>query len=280
MCRRVVLLFALALIFAPIPSVAEQAERLRAFTPSEVARELPLASLQHPSGPTSEAELQDLAAQRAMVAEAEKQTILTVVALILLAATLWYTKRAADAGRTAATAAHATVIEARKTTKAALDANEQNAAHAARQLKAYVFVSSRRLEDLPTRQPVVVLTWKNYGQTPAYDCVMHKETVVWDFPIRPERPLPPVRTDGQRSRETIGPGDERRVRNPFQQRITDEDWRGLTDGSKAIYVYGRITFNDTFGKQQLSNFCFFSGGSLGMSDEMAAAPHDNSATQN
>lgn len=137
----------------------------------------------------------DLAAQEAMALWAERMTyaaaaqaLLSLIGLLLLALTLWYTRKAAASSGQM-------VKEAQLTTKAAVAgsaAAEESAVLSARSQRPWIklVVAAQKVEVLRNRASLtLLLEFENLGDTPAFD--VQPQTVAW---------TPTVSVDGHQLR--------------------------------------------------------------------------------
>jgi hypothetical protein len=146
-----------------------------------------------------------------------------------------------------------------------------------RQLRAYVFISGAQLDDIGVGQiPYAQLRFKNFGQTPAYKMTQWAMVGIGKFPLEthpttneseplPERPLPP---QGEIS---LHPP---KYKTPLNAKMLDE----LSKGMLAIYVTGEIRYRDAFKKKRRTRYLLYSGGSIGLSGQLAAYKDGNDAT--
>jgi hypothetical protein len=142
-----------------------------------------------------------------------------------------------------------------------------------RQLRAYVFASPgnltrpimRNLPGLPAASKwSYVVTFKNSGQTPAYD--FHHFTIsdVFDLPT-PEENFTVV-TEGHISKAALPAGETVSTINSHQ--VTVEEWDAIRAGRKMFYVFGEIHYVDAFKVQRTVRYRFMHGRDQGPTDLM------------
>jgi hypothetical protein len=189
------------------------------------------------------------------------------VQLRLIRESLDDAKKAADAAERAADATTASVDLARTT--------------AERQLRAYIVGTlSSKIRGFNTPKPITTLAFKNSGQTPAYNVRVWTSSAVAVHPME----APPARPDGApgegASVGVIGPGGD--FYNEIQSDIeVTQAERAEVIGSRcAYYVYGQISYRDSFGVERNSTFChFFAGDRARRNDGPLATYHKwNEAT--
>jgi hypothetical protein len=118
---------------------------------------------------------------------------------------------------------------------------------AQRQLRAYVGVEHADL--LPGR--VARLVIKNTGQTPAYDFAVAVMSTVDDYPT-PTALLSDEITPGG-PRATLGADSVREKEIPFAT-VPDHEVDGFRDGTRVLYVYGRLAYRDVFNEDRWTTF--------------------------
>jgi hypothetical protein len=119
---------------------------------------------------------------------------------------------------------------------------------AERQLRAYVLVdtSDIRLRDGHTLEAFIFL--KNFGQTPAYDV---KSWV--DMRVAGPQRLPFDQNLPFGFQTMIGPGGNFII-GPDQISISAEVPDQIKTGTKVIFVWGEVSYRDTFGKRWIFRF--------------------------
>lgn len=139
-----------------------------------------------------------------------------------------------------------------------------------RQLRAYVYVVPVVRDFQVAKQPVIGVTIKNGGQTPAYDF-----SVALNGDILPYPQTGSLRTEGyqpgaiQISHE-VGVGafiyqsHEYTLTAKGKNLPTRADYDEVMNGSKKrLYVWGRLLYLDAFWKHHFLDFCFtFNGDEL------------------
>jgi hypothetical protein len=149
-----------------------------------------------------------------------------------------------------------------------------------KELRAYVLATRAKLTQPTEGKIKITVHFRNGGRTPAYQCVCIAGVKLVDF----ERELPSpelvaVVTDGhQPSRGDLRPGGSMAV--VYETGLNQEQLDGLTNGKKAIYVFGELTYLDIFKKPGRSTkFRFITGGHVGFRfGRLAIAAYGNETT--
>jgi hypothetical protein len=134
-----------------------------------------------------------------------------------------------------------------------------------RQLRAYVFLESIRtagMSEDSARDLSATIVFKNFGQTPAYN-VRHTSSLkfadypppmtVFDYDAT-KRPIPV---------DTLGPqgGARNVVRSTETDLMSGSERKQLMKAqTKAIYVFGTISYEDAFGVKRCTSYRFMAGG--------------------
>ncbi len=169
-----------------------------------------------------------------------------------------------------------------------------------RQLRAYVFVTRLDIGNIggppptiagggpipggpwiykPDSGPIVTMTFKNSGQTPAYNMTCHSNLRLGEYP-----PVPALfkfkETPSPTSKTPIPPGGIAQQAINKKLPISPEGVQKLNAGVAAIYFYGAIVYIDAFGKQRRTNFRHFYNNSAemaGIEGAMTACDEGNEA---
>jgi hypothetical protein len=127
-----------------------------------------------------------------------------------------------------------------------------------RQLRAYVFPDNVALMDgimlnppqpVHSNEPGVALIVKNSGQTPAYNVRSWAMINVIE-PINEEHLVVP-KLSASVSINNIGPGGAISKAVWFGRALTANEIQDVASGARAIYLYGRIEYTDTFKKKTI-----------------------------
>jgi hypothetical protein len=130
---------------------------------------------------------------------------------------------------------------------------------ARRQLRAYVFPDNSGLVDgtmltppqpLRANVPLVYLTIRNSGQTPAYKVISSAKIDIG--PI--ENPQFEVPELVEMFSMNLGIGGTMIKSLVFDRPLTAEEIANIANGSLAIYVHGRVEYQDVFKKKRFTNF--------------------------
>jgi hypothetical protein len=143
------------------------------------------------------------------------------------------------------------------------------------QLRAYVLVDGGAFRCREGEEPVVRITIKNYGPTPAFSARAWVHSRVEALPLTVTLPEPPE--DLPMSNQVMGPG----FSSTFTHRHAGSlDGRAadIEAGRAALYVYGAITYQDAFRKPHVSRYLLFSSGKGALSaGVLSAYPTGNEA---
>lgn len=162
---------------------------------------------------------------------------------------------------------------------------------AQRQLRAYVFVDSCSLVAAnadgqiytppqtisAASRPVLILHYKNTGQTPAYQVVADGTMCLVSWPLNLSD-LPPVTFKKGATKDSMGPGAIRRkyeIPDSSIPMLTDADIAAIKGGTKAIFAYGEIRYNDIFGHPYFTRYRYFVGGVTGLRAGMELSGRDD-----
>ena len=135
-----------------------------------------------------------------------------------------------------------------------------------RQLRAYVFPDGADLYDGTsasigreelTSTPGIAIAFKNTGQTPAYKVVHWIQVAV--IPMRDETLQLNTPTDIGRKEMSVGANGTFSNNLWFDRQLTEQEMREIENGTRAIYVYGRIEYVDVFKRQHHTNYRLFYG---------------------
>jgi hypothetical protein len=182
------------------------------------------------------------------------QFLASTAGVIAVVITLIYTARATNAAQKSADAADKAVRGS--------DAMLEHAqAASARELRAYVFVDGGGILDGNTttpknrafiNKPGAILGFKNYGKTPAYKVAHWVDINVVEPKYEHTLIIPnPITRVSQNS---MGEGSIITTNPQLQRFLTAQESTGIASGSHAIYIYGRIEYEDTFRKMRFTNF--------------------------
>lgn len=166
------------------------------------------------------------------------------------------TEKAAEAAKVSADAAISTVAQMRET--------------AERQLRAYVNVSSASLKFETPDVPVVQVHFRNFGQTPAYECHGWIGTQLGPHPLPWDTPSPDKSTL-QMGKEEIAPCRISIYSIPHNPPIAGELLPLLGTARCTLYVFGAVFYKDAFGHDRCTNFRLLFGG------RAETLPHKNAA---
>lgn len=143
-----------------------------------------------------------------------------------------------------------------------------------RQLRAYVYIEKTRIEKGP-KEWKVKFTIKNFGQTPAHRVRIKYDILTVDW--NEAGTAVPVPSEPSLALGSMGPvTDFYDLYGSAENATLDE----VTDGTKAIYLNGVITYDSVFELGLQSPFRYYVGGDMGWDGpgEMCADEEGNDAT--
>jgi hypothetical protein len=130
----------------------------------------------------------------------------------------------------------------------------------------------------PAFGPGYKLQIKNSGQTPAYD-VRHWGNILFrEFPLKSDLPTRDSKIIPTAC--VLGPGISSTKFNYLFHPLTAKEVADLRAGNGAVYVYGEITYKDTFGKSWYTRYRLMhhaSGGAIGVSTDLSFCESGNEA---
>jgi hypothetical protein len=139
---------------------------------------------------------------------------------------------------------------------------------AERQLRAYVLVSSARVQDFGVeRPPRVEVVIKNSGQTPAFDLSPWAGIVIGEFPLNIELVHPPPEI--KKSQAILGAEDTTGHLTQAGRALTKIETDMIISGAKAIYVFGEIKYRDIFKIERTTRYRMMYGGGGGAAPDGA-----------
>jgi hypothetical protein len=131
----------------------------------------------------------------------------------------------------------------------------------------------------PQSTPVVQITIKNTGQTPAFETVHWGRICVDNFPLTSN--FPPMTDPGKRFWSFIGPGIAEVKTLKLQKILTEEETQRLHAGTLAIYCHGEIRYRDAFGKKHFTQYrvmyCAAAGAWIGVGTDLTVCEEGNRA---
>jgi hypothetical protein len=204
---------------------------------------------------------------------------------------LWLIRESLNDAKTAADAAK----EAADVAKESLNLSRENAQT---ELRAYLVVATAGIYNvadppnpvpqgqqpppgartLPDRGPIALVTIVNAGKTPANDVIHWGAVYLREYPL--VEPLPGRIGVDHLTRFNIGPGVTTTKNMVIRAPLTDEEVAALRDLSKAIYVYGEITYRDAFGHPRHTNYRYRHNGLtgiIGITSELTGSDEGNSS---
>jgi hypothetical protein len=144
------------------------------------------------------------------------------------------------------------------------------------ELRAYVFARPIGIPDTDeTDCPFVHLEMKNSGKTPAYDVTHWTCLNVDDYPDFKLRGPPGARPSVG---TVLPPGGDAKILARRRRPLTEEECSAIAGRTKQIYVWGEISYRDTFQRKQVTKFRLYSGAENEGVGEMAWSKKGNEAT--
>jgi uncharacterized protein YejL (UPF0352 family) len=160
----------------------------------------------------------------------------------------WEARRAVEAARDS-------VKEIQKQTNVLKDT-------AQRQLRAYVCVESAVVTFPQRAVPEALVSFKNCGQTPAYDVRGWIHTWFTTYPL--QETLPDAPKELRKSVETLGPGRLSTFATARKPALPPEYLAILGTPKFTLYVYGEVRYKDIFGNERTTRCRLVHGGSEGV----------------
>jgi hypothetical protein len=143
---------------------------------------------------------------------------------------------------------------------------------AERQLRAYVGITEATVSNFGIGKNLKVsMTIKNSGQTPAYRVAKHYSIMGGEYPRKD--PLPRIDVRGHFS--TLGPGEIHILEFAMQVPLPGSACAQITNGDAAIYVWGRVMYEDAFGYNRETHFAYIFGGEFGVHPGGAVVPSED-----
>jgi len=133
---------------------------------------------------------------------------------------------------------------------------------AQRQLRAYIGVSESGLKLQPENIPEGQVYIKNFGQTPAYNVRQWIAIALLPHPLPTNLPEPP---EGFLTSTSLIPSGGHHINVvPVKQPIPADILALLATPELALYVYGRVVYEDIFGKERHTQYRLIYGGREGI----------------
>lgn len=180
--------------------------------------------------------------------------------LQLIRESLDETKIAADAAKESADAAKIQAETATTQAQTAQRTLQTMQDTAERQLRAYIFAEPGPLERANIFRYTV--TFRNTGQTPAFDFSQTTNSDVFDHPASEDKFV--VKRQEPISKTILPPG--RLVGTTIAHTVSPEERGDIHTGSKAFYVFGDITYRDAFRQMRTVRFRFVHSKDCGPTD--------------
>jgi hypothetical protein len=194
----------------------------------------------------------------------------TLLLWVFTALLWWTTKKAVADGEKAVETANAAVVAANRHADESANLVAVTRDTAERQLRAYVMVESAVVKNIQEMgEPSILVTIRNFGQTPAYDATFWFGPG-WDrYP--PSVEPPPFPSEAHLVRHPIGPGGRTEMNMILPMRLTARHITGLNDREVAIYATGQVRYQDVFDKSRMTEFRLCANGPTIFSDGIMSA---------
>lgn len=197
----------------------------------------------------AERDKRDLVAQESMANSTSKMVLvawiqagISVLAVALVACTIYYTRTAAIAAERAVEAARTSTA---KTIKAMRKAAKQ-------ELRAYIFIKKSRAvkeDDEVGLLKAFTFSIRNAGQTPARDVVVRASAQA--LVSEEEIPETAGRMPGT---YLIGPDSENTITILVPNEGRDDDIVAFYAGDRTFFLFGRVDYTNAFGERCHTNF--------------------------
>jgi hypothetical protein len=136
------------------------------------------------------------------------------------------------------------------------------------QSRAYLFIKQANLDRFAQgKRPFIHLHLRNSGQTPAWNVRARYDGGIYPFPDCPD-----LLTDDEQHHGVLGPNMNYTLAIELSA-LKKADIESVEKGTAAIYVFGRIDYEDAFGRPQWTKFRFLYGGPMGPSPEGVMIDH-------
>jgi len=153
-----------------------------------------------------------------------------------------------------------------------------------RQLRAYINLKSASIYNvIDPIGPQLHIMFDNFGQTPAYDVVDIHQVCFLEFPLKESildsdslgngLPIPP-------GKGPIPPSGGYDKIDELGRSLNPTEIASLKAGKTAIYIHGKITYTDTFGKKRFTKYRLRHSGDIaqiGKSDILVTCEKGNEA---
>lgn len=179
------------------------------------------------------------------------QLIASIIGIGAVTATLYLTFMATRAAIESVEASQRSA----KAAENAVQKSEAILAHAEqtaeRQLRAYVYVSEIHCAIINGIRTVKT-TFKNFGQTPAYECSIVVKVWIRPYPFDPQGDWNVYKEPPVQSVDTVPPStiSENYIEVPV---ITPETEQAIASGAAGIWIFGEISYVDCFKNQRCTN---------------------------
>ncbi|MGA7563766.1 MAG: hypothetical protein WBW55_11225 [Desulfobaccales bacterium] len=153
--------------------------------------------------------------------------------------------------------------------------------HSERQLRAYALIDKITITNIanplpseikktyqatgaeitnPVMGPHINIEIKNSGQTPVYKLEGWADTKILEYPLKSHDIIKPIQP---KAISIIGRDAVRNLNIANEKPLTESEIKSLRDNSKAIYIYGEITYIDIFTKVHHTKFIYYHNGTVG-----------------
>lgn len=155
---------------------------------------------------------------------------------------------------------------------------------AQKQLRAYVFldpVKEMTFVSKPSTSSTIEIEIhvKNVGLTPAHDVLCESWVTLDVWPLPSTFNFFDQKSVEPKSRHIIPPGGIKHYHTGSSRSLNDKELADVHNDKLRVYIYGRITYKDSFGNLYYTNFCHASTslGKLGFKSAIALCDRHNDA---
>jgi hypothetical protein len=147
---------------------------------------------------------------------------------------------------------------ARDTAKATGDAVTLARLNASKELRAYVFAGSSRIDNFVVGGWVTTrIDLNNAGRTPANNLESWSGIVLREYPLRTELKPSPINPS---SKSSLAPGGETSHIIEWPKALSQEEFDHIIAGRMAIYVFGGVAYEDVFKEPHFMRYRLMYGG--------------------
>jgi hypothetical protein len=129
--------------------------------------------------------------------------------------------------------------------------------NARRQMRAYVGICLHKISNVTEgKKPLIQLTIKNFGQTPARNVRYWLNTKFEEYPLNNVLPEQAFRSESV----VLFPDDPNTFTFELAAPLNAVDMVGIESGSRRLFIYGHIRYTDAFKRDRNTRFRLMYGG--------------------